>query len=467
VNTQRPIVAGRLNRLLGGVASWFDFGRNMHLIVASAFAANLVGIANFQYLPMYIRQLGGTIDNLAFFFTVQTVVLAGLTLVGGWLVDRYNRRVLFSLTPALAGAASLMHALAPSWEWLLPGLCLGLLSMSIGGPIFFSMTSDIAPPHRRAAFFGYQAMAFSICGIIGPLVGGFFFEHIGYRWFLAAGAMLAFTASYLRSLIRDPREDPNWVPEGETARVDDEPAEQADSRPAGSSVGRGAGRTGRAASGLAGDFWANLVSFFAWARRTPGVLLFVLLINIPAVGGKLTESYFSVYLNEAALVTPAALGVLFAISGSIAVPSNLLGGRIADRIGRKAMGSVAFMASGLWVAVLTLVGGYPTFMALFALDGLIHGGMFPSIDAWNADMCPSQRRGTFMAVLRLTGILLAVPAPALGAYLWDTVGPAAPLQLAAAVSVLAGLLLYRFAPTAAIEAPRRAEQVGAAATARR
>ncbi len=45
--------------------SWFDFGRNMHLIVASAFAANVVGMANHQYLPLYIRQLGGTIEDLA------------------------------------------------------------------------------------------------------------------------------------------------------------------------------------------------------------------------------------------------------------------------------------------------------------------------------------------------------------------------------------------------------------------
>lgn len=421
-------MSSRLNlrAMARGIGSWFAFGRNMHLIVASAFAANVVGIANFQYLPLYIRQLGGSIENLAFFYTIQTVVLVVLTLLGGWLVDRFNRKLLFSLTPALAGAASLLHSLAPSWEWLLPGLCLNLLSMSIGGPIFFSMTSDIAPRDRRAAFFGYQAMAFSVCGIVGPLVGGYFFEHVGYRWFLVGGAALALTASYLRSLIRDPREDPNWVPEGSEAAVP---------RPAGPKRGN-----------LAGDFWGNIVEFFRWARGTPGVLLFMLLINLPALGGKMIESYFSVYLNEVALIAPTAMGVLYAIGGSVAVPSNLIGGRVADHIGRRRMVSAAYLFSGAWLATLTLMTGYPAMVGMFALDGLIHGGMFPSIDAWNADLCPSRRRGTFMAVLRLTGVMLAIPGPVLGAWLWSAAGPTAPLQVTAAISVAAGILLFRFGP---------------------
>jgi MFS family permease len=403
----------------------------MHLIVASAFAANVVGMANFQYLPLYIRQLGGSIENLAFFFTVQTVVLAALVLVGGWLVDRFNRRLLFSLTPALAGMASLLHALAPTWEWLIPGLCLNLLSMSIGAPIFFSMTSDLAPRDRRAAFFGYQAMAFSICGIVGPLVGGYFFEHIGYRWFLTGGAVLAFTASYLRALIRDPREDPNWVPEGGAARAQ---------------VPAGTQRRN-----LLGDFLGNLRVFVAWARKTPGVVTFMVLINLPSFGGKMIESYFSVYHNEIALIAPTAIGTLFAISGAMAVPANLFGGRFADRIGRKTTASVAWMFSGLWIMVFTMVTGFPAMMVLFCLDGLVHGGMFPSIDAWNADLCPSRHRGTFAAMLRLTGLIIAIPAPGVGAWLWATLGPVAPLRLAAVISVLTGLLLFRFAPSGRLD----------------
>ncbi len=103
------------------------------------------------------------------------------------------------------------------------------------------------------------------------------------------------------------------------------------------SGGAGSGRR----RGLVGDFWANLGAFLAWAGRTPGVILFIILLNIPAISGEITESYFSVYMNEAAHVAPAALGVLFALSGIVAVPANLLGGRLADRIGRKVTGSAA------------------------------------------------------------------------------------------------------------------------------
>jgi len=400
----------------------------MHLIVASAFLTNVVGTANFQYLPLYIRRLGGTIDSLAAFYSIQTVVLAVLVLVGGWLVDRFNRRLLFSLTPIIAGVSSLLMAVAPSWTWLIPGMCLNLLAMSIGGPIFFSLTSDIAPRERRAAYFGYQAMAFSICGIIGPLVGGGFFQFLDYRWFLGLGTVLSFGGSYLRSLLKDPREDPNFVPEG--GRVERLP------------VGQGGARRGRM-----GDFLDNLREFGSWARVTPGVAAYLVLISLPAFSGKLLESYFTVYLNEVALILPASIGLLAAISGSAAIPANLWGGRLADAVGRRIAVPVAHVLSGLWMMTITLVSGLNPLAVVFVFDGLIHGGLFPSIDALNADLCPSQRRGTFNGVFRLLGVLVAVPAPAAGAWLWSHFGASAPIRAAAVVTALTGVLLLRLMPS--------------------
>ncbi|HCW51453.1 MAG TPA: hypothetical protein DGR79_05235 [Clostridiales bacterium] len=59
-------------------------------------------------------------------------------------------------------------------------------------------------------------------------------------------------------------------------------------------------------------------------------------------------------------------------------------------------------------------------------------------------------------MLKLVGVFLAVPAPAVGAWLWNGVGAVAPLSVAAGTNVLTGLLLFRFAPTAAAEdAPAR------------
>jgi len=54
-------------------------------------------------------------------------------------------------------------------------------------------------------------------------------------------------------------------------------------------------------------------------------------------------------------------------------------------------------------------------------------------------------------MLRLVGVIMAVPAPALGAWLWEGVGPAALLWSAAGISAVTGLLLYKFAPAEAGE----------------
>lgn len=426
-------------------ASWFGFGRDMHIIVLSAFAANVVGFANFQYLPLYVRQLGGTIEDLGFFFSVQTAILVLLVLVGGWLVDRYDRRLLFSLAAFSGGVAHLIMAVAPSWQWLVPGLAIDLFGGAIGAPIFFSLTSDIAPRGRRATYFGYQALAFSVCGIVGPLLGGLAFQYWSYRLFLLVGTVLSFAATYLRSLLRDPRREPGYVGEGDEVLA-----------PGGAAAGGAATRRsadGASRGGLLRGFLGDMRAFLEWARRAPGVAAFLVLVSIPAFAGKLYETYGSVYLNEVAFLAPAAVGLIAAIASSSSIPANLFGGRLADRMGRRRTVCAAFIASGLWITTYSLVSGLAAFAALAVFDGLIHGGLYPSIDAWAADLCPSRLRGTFTGVRRLLEVLIAVPAPLAGAWLWSSAGPWWTIRAAAAVVILTAVLLFRFGPAAPAAGP--------------
>ena len=106
--------------------------------------------------------------------------------------------------------------------------------------------------------------------------------------------MLGLGASYLRTLLRDPREDPNWVPEGEDGGVRRAEAVgpvAADSRDTGS------GTAGERRVGVVADFIGNFRTFGLWALATPGMILFMIVINLPAITSKLLESYFSVYVT--------------------------------------------------------------------------------------------------------------------------------------------------------------------------
>lgn len=414
------------NRFLSKVASWFDFGRDMHLIVISGCAANIVFFANFQYIPMYIRSLGGSIENLGVFFVVGTCCNAVFVIIGGWLVDRYNRKILFSLTPMMVALSSLLLAVAPSWPWLLPGMAVSMLGSAIGGPIFFSMTSDLAPRDRRAAFFGYQSVAWSLSSIIGPLAGGIFYQYLNYRWFLLLGAGLAFAASYLRSLIHDPRDNPDWVPEGGHATGDLAP--------------------GAKRRGIAADFVANFKAFGQWALKTPGIVPFMVAMTIPAFGAKIDETYLAVFLNEAAGLVPATIGILVAVSGAFSIPANLTGGRFGDAVGRRVAAPLAFLLIGFWLCAATVTTGMGPFVSLYAVNGLINGGLFPSVDAWHADVCPSRHRGTYRGVLSLMSVLIAIPAPLAGSWLWDHLGAAATIQTAGGIQVLTALSLLAVAP---------------------
>jgi MFS family permease len=77
--------------------------------------------------------------------------------------------------------------------------------------------------------------------------------------------------------------------------------------------------------------------------------------------------------------TPAAIGLL-------------LGGRIADRHGRRRVGSIALVTGTALVAASFAVGGPPMWFAA-ALGGIALGAAYPALSVYRAELFPTANRG--------------------------------------------------------------------------
>ncbi|MER6097321.1 MDR family MFS transporter [Streptomyces sp. NPDC001728] len=132
-------------------------------------------------LPTIVSELGG-LEHLSWVVTAYMLASTAATPLWGKLGDQYGRKklfqgaiVLFLIGSALCGIAQNMPQLiAFRAVQGLGGGGLMVLSMAIVG--------DLVSPRERGKYQGLFGAVFGATSVLGPLLGGFFTEHLSWRW---------------------------------------------------------------------------------------------------------------------------------------------------------------------------------------------------------------------------------------------------------------------------------------------
>ncbi len=122
------------------------------------------------------------VSALQWVIDAYNLVYAGLLMTGGTLGDLYGRRRVFVLGIALFTAGTLICALAPSTAILIGGRLVSGLGAAFALPMSLVLLT-IAYPVReqRAHALGVWASCNGLAFIIGPTVGGWLVDSIGWR----------------------------------------------------------------------------------------------------------------------------------------------------------------------------------------------------------------------------------------------------------------------------------------------
>ena len=132
-------------------------------------------------LPTIARDLDAGPASLAWTINAYLLPLGALILLGGAAGDHYGRRRLFVGGIALFLVASLLCTMAPSLEWLLAGRALQGIGAALLMPNSLAMLGAAFEGEARGRAIGTWAAAGAISGALGPVVGGWIVDAVGWR----------------------------------------------------------------------------------------------------------------------------------------------------------------------------------------------------------------------------------------------------------------------------------------------
>ncbi|HEX7027697.1 MAG TPA: MDR family MFS transporter [Gammaproteobacteria bacterium] len=153
------------------------FGALMLVILLSSLDQTIVSTA----LPTIVGEFGG-LEHLSWIVTAYILATTVVTPLYGKLGDLFGRKVvlqgaivLFLCGSALCGASQSMGQLIAFRA---------VQGLGGGGLIISAMATvgDIISPRERGRYQGLIGAAFGVSTVIGPLIGGFFVEHLTWRW---------------------------------------------------------------------------------------------------------------------------------------------------------------------------------------------------------------------------------------------------------------------------------------------
>jgi EmrB/QacA subfamily drug resistance transporter len=145
--------------------------------------STVVGIA----LPAIGDELGGGLESQQWIVNAYLLTLGSLILIGGSLGDVFGERRVFVLGAAGFGVASGACAVAPTVEALIAARALKGVFGALLTPASLAVIVATFAPDERAKAIGTWTAFSGIAAVVGPLVGGWLVDSLGWRWIFVIG----------------------------------------------------------------------------------------------------------------------------------------------------------------------------------------------------------------------------------------------------------------------------------------
>lgn len=150
----------------------------------------------------------------------------------------------------------------------------------------------------------------------------------------------------------------------------------------------------------------------------------------------LSDELLPLYLEQIAGISLVQIGLLGSIFSISMMFTPLLSGRISDRYGERVPISAGFLMIFFAYLIFLQAGDYIGFAITWAIFGVSVGLLSPAYQSLISKVVPQKNLGIFTGMFRSSMGFISLPAPYIGAQLWERFNPRIPFILTA---LLAGI----------------------------
>jgi MFS family permease len=376
---------------------------NLRWFLLAMILANIAGQMGQSMLSLYLMELGANVAQVGLVFTLASLVPTGLQILGGWLSDTVGRLRMIAIGSSVAVLGWLIFFLAPSWEWVLVGLCLDRVSNSVVGPSFSAYIAEQSSEEERGRVFGLTKSIYMIVTVVGPALAGFLAYRRGFRSMMFVAFILFATATGMRV----------WM--GTAARFT---SHKSTKKPT-------LARLRNQIGGMFALLFAGGILTWIWVTDAIGDTAFNMI-------GQL----YPIYLADIGRLNVEQIGWLNAAWGAATILASALAGWLTDRRGERAVIISGFFMETAGLVMLLQATALPGFAGAMVAFGLGVGCLMPAYDSLISKVVPEDRRGLAYGLFGTSLGLLSLPFPWMGAQLWERLSPQAPFWVTVAASVI-------------------------------
>lgn len=151
-------------------------------------------------LPTIVGELGG-LDHLSWVVTAYLLTTTVSTPLYGKLSDLYGRKLMFQAAIVIFLIGSVLCGVAQNLGQLIAFR--GIQGVGGGGlmAMAFAIIGDVVSPRERGRYTGYLGAVFALSSVAGPLLGGFFVDHLSWRWVFYVNLPIGIVALFVTSSV--------------------------------------------------------------------------------------------------------------------------------------------------------------------------------------------------------------------------------------------------------------------------